>query len=80
MFGICNLSIVPCRKEPTDRSEMVTQLLFGECFQILDTQGNWCRIKIAFDTYECWIDKKQFTEISEETYSLFSSTKQFYSI
>ncbi|HRH64580.1 MAG TPA: hydrolase Nlp/P60, partial [Bacteroidia bacterium] len=26
MFGICNLSVVPCRAEASDRSEMVTQL------------------------------------------------------
>ncbi len=60
MFGICNLSLVPCRKEPSDRSEMVTQLLFGEHFELLDTKGNWQLIRIAYDGYECWIDKKQF--------------------
>src|ERR1017187_2471850 len=57
MFGICNLSIIPCRKEPSDRSEMVTQLLFGDHFEILEVQGSWCRIKIAYDDYECWTDK-----------------------
>ncbi|MBI4945552.1 MAG: C40 family peptidase [Bacteroidetes bacterium] len=67
MFGICNLSIVPCRKDPSDKSEMVTQLLFGEHFQLLDTKGNWQLIRIAYDGYECWIDKKQFLPLSEKT-------------
>src|ERR1035437_2827216 len=67
MFGICNLSIVPGRKEPSDKSEMVTQLLFGEYFQLLDTKGNWQLIRIAYDGYECWIDKKQFLPLSEKT-------------
>ena len=60
MFGICNLSVVPCRKEPSDKSEMVTQLLFGEHFEVLEEKNSWVRIRIVFDNYECWIDKKQF--------------------
>ncbi len=79
MFGVCNLSIVPCRKEPSDRSEMVTQLLFGDHFQILDRQGNWCHIKIAFDDYEGWIDKKQFLPIEQHTFDILNTTDVFYS-
>ncbi len=77
MFGICNLSIVPSRKEPSDRSEMVTQLLFGETFEVLETLGNWCRIKIAFDNYECWIDKKQFLPISHRTFDTLNANDCF---
>ncbi len=75
MYGICNLSIVPCRKEPSDTSEMVTQLLFGDHFKILETQGSWYHIKIAYDGYECWIDKKQCSSIEEHTYDILSSTE-----
>jgi cell wall-associated NlpC family hydrolase len=65
MFGICNLSIVPCRKEPSDKSEMVTQLLFGEHFEILEEKKSWVLIRIAYDNYECWIDKKQFLQLND---------------
>src|ERR1700749_3906750 len=75
MYGICNLSIVPCRKEPSDRSEMVTQLLFGDHFEVLEVQGNWCRIKAAYDDYECWIDKKQFLPIAQHTFDILNSTE-----
>jgi hypothetical protein len=74
-FGICNLSIVPCRKEPSDRSELVTQLLFGDHFWILEVQGSWCKIKIAYDDYECWIDKKQFQPIAQHTYEILNATE-----
>ena len=77
MFGISNLSIVPCRKEPSDKSEMVTQLLFGETFEILETLGSWCKIKIAHDSYECWIDKKQFLLITHRTFDTLHSTDHF---
>lgn len=77
MYGICNLSIVPCRKEPSDKSEMVTQLLFGEHFYILEVQDKWCRIKIAYDDYECWVDKKQFLPIEQHTFDILNSTEIF---
>ena len=76
-FGVCNLSVVPCRKEPSDRSEMVTQLLFGDAIEILETQGSWCRIKIAYDDYECWIDKKQYQPIQQHTYDLLNTSEVF---
>lgn len=60
MFGICNLSVVPVRKEPSDRSEIVTQLLFGDQFEIKDKQKQWRRIITTYDDYEGWIDEKQF--------------------
>lgn len=68
MFGICHLSIVPCRREPSDASEMVTQLLFGDCFTILQKKGNWFKIQSDFDQYESWIDKKQCLLIEEAVF------------
>lgn len=68
MFGICNQSIVPCRKEPAHRSEMVTQLLFGEHFTVLEETEEWARIKTAFDAYECWISNKQYSPLKPETF------------
>ncbi len=79
MFGVCNLSIVPCRKEPSDRSEMVTQLLFGEHFHILEGQGGWCLIKTAYDNYECWIDKKQFLPIEKHTFDILNTAENYFS-
>lgn len=66
--GICHLAIVPCRSEPSDKSEMVTQLLFGDAFEILEEQNSWHRIRIEWDHYECWIDRKQYREISRATF------------
>ena len=68
LYGICNLSIVPLRIEPCDNCEMISQLLFGEHFKILEIRKKWSKIRIAFDNYEGWIDNKQFEEITEETY------------
>lgn len=72
MFGICNLANIPLRFEPSDRSELVSQVLFGEHFQILEQNQKWSKIKLAYDDYEGWIDNKQFKSITEEQYDLLS--------
>ncbi|MBP1225217.1 C40 family peptidase [Flavobacterium sp. 1355] len=73
MFGICNLAIVPVRSEPSDRSEIVTQLLFGEHIEILERQNQWSKIKIQFDDYQGWVDSKQYQIISEANYNQLSN-------
>lgn len=67
-YGICNLSVVPCREEPSDKSQMVTQLLFGESFEILSTRKQWRQIRNGLDGYESWIDEKQFIDIDQHAY------------
>jgi len=75
MFGICNLGIVPIRSEASDRSEMVSQLLFGDAFKIIETSPKWTKIQTAFDSYEGWIDNKQFQEITESQYNLLENSE-----
>jgi len=69
MFGICNLAIVPLRLDPNDRSEMTSQVLFGEHFKILEQTDKWSRIAMGYDGYTGWIDNKQFRTISEGDYT-----------
>ena len=49
------LSIIPMRKEPSHRSEMTSQLLFGEYAEILEEQGQFLRVKCLYDDYEGWV-------------------------
>ena len=72
-YGICNLSIVPLRAEAADSSELVTQVLYGEVFKVLESRKKWSRIRLAFDSYEAWIDNKQFLFIEEENYNDIST-------
>lgn len=76
--GICRLSIVPVRGEGRESSEMVTQLLFGDHYTVLETdlKGDWLRIMIQFDEYEGWINRKQHYMVSEEYFEELSN-KEF---
>ena len=64
-YGICSLSIVPLRLEASDASELVSQLLYGDFFKVLEQRKKWSKIRLDFDGYEGWIDNKQYVEISE---------------
>ena len=75
MFGICNLGIVPIRSEASDKSEMVSQLLFGEAFKIIESSPKWTKIVSAFDAYEGWIDSKQFQKITENQYHVLEKSE-----
>ena len=66
IYGICLLSVIPMRVEPKEQSEMISQVLFGELFQIIDSRRNWTFIKCDFDNYEGWIDTKSVTWLSEK--------------
>ena len=72
MFGICNLSIIPLRIEPSDRSEIVSQVLFGEHFEVLEQSKQWARIKLQYDNYEGWVDSKQFQNITKTQFENLS--------
>jgi hypothetical protein len=67
-FGVSRLSVIPVRAENSHRSAQVTQLLFGDHYEVLETsvEGSWKRIRIHADQYEGWIDQKQHYEISPE--------------
>ncbi|MGI9533199.1 NlpC/P60 family protein [Lutimonas sp.] len=67
-FGICHLNFIALRKEASDQSEMVSQILFGETFQVLIDEGEWLKVHLDYDFYEGWVLKKQTTELSKETY------------
>lgn len=68
-YGISSLSLIPVRKEPSERSEMLTQVLYGEHFEIREQIVGWCYIKLAYDGYEGWVDGKMITPVNLRSFS-----------
>ena len=63
---ICNVIVSPLRRENSDKSEMISQMLYGEQVEIMEIKDNFTKIKMNFDGYEGWCDTKHLTKISEE--------------
>lgn len=78
-YGICNLSIIPLRLEPSDTGKLISQLLYGDFFKIIEQRKSWSRIRLNFDNYEGWVDNKQYEEISESEYKNLCNIKSIYS-
>ena len=75
MFGICNLNTIPVRKEKSSKSELTTQLIYGEIYKVLKKYKKWYQIEIIDDNYKGWINFTQFFEISKDTFDNILNTK-----
>lgn len=76
-YGLCNLPVIPLRSEPSHRSEMVSQVLFGESFKVLESKDSWLLVCLEYDGYKGWIDALQYTEIPEQVFDSLSKAKQY---
>lgn len=68
-YGICNLAVIPLRAEPNDRSEQVSQVLFGEIFEITEWSDRWVKIITESDNYAGWIGRLQFVALGHMAYA-----------
>lgn len=47
---------MPLRSGPSHKTEMLSQILFGEKYSVIDRAGTWLKIETIFDNYLGWID------------------------
>ncbi|TAE71599.1 MAG: hypothetical protein EAZ85_10675 [Bacteroidetes bacterium] len=80
MYGIAHLSILPLRTEPSNQSELCTQILFGEIYKVIKISPDeqWFYIENNFDEYKGWLNKGQFKEISEKEFKEIAAKKKEY--
>ena len=71
-YGINILGLVPLRIAPEDQSEMISQVLFGQHFKVLEFKKNWVKIILYSDHYEGWICSKQYMKIEKQYYDQLS--------
>ena len=78
-YGICNLSIAPMRNENSHKSELISQLLYGDCFKVISKKKEWLQITTITDDYSGWIDYKQSQLITKSEAEDISFTINSYS-
>ena len=75
VFGICRQTILPLYRKPTFDSGLVTQLLFGECYQSIAITADqyWYKV-IHEDTGRSgWISSRWINKVSKFDYQSFLS-------
>ena len=54
------------RLHDSHRAEMVSQLLKGETFVVLQQKGNWTQIRCDYDGYTGWVHNKEWKKLTPE--------------
>ena len=65
-----NFSIINLHKRPSVKSEVVTQMLFGESFSISKKSKKWLKVKIKEDGYKGFIKNKKFPFFLKPTHKI----------
>jgi cell wall-associated NlpC family hydrolase len=60
---IARAGVAPVFREPSLRTEQVTQLVLGETARVLDREGDWRRIRTDDDGYEGWVNAGYTLEV-----------------
>lgn len=74
-YGICHLSVIPVRAQADNSSEMLTQLLYGEHFKIIESRKYWSKVRIVNDLSEGWVEKQQFLPIDKAQFNAIEENK-----
>jgi cell wall-associated NlpC family hydrolase len=72
-----NFPIINLYNKPSAKSEVVTQMIFGEGFKIINKSSKWLKIKIYEDKYIGYIKNKKFFSYIRPTHKvcvLFAKT------
>lgn len=78
MKAIVLHSVVPVRKEHSESSEQLTQLLFAQTCEILDEVARWKLIRNDEDGEEGWVDFKMISPMTDEEYKAFQEADRSY--
>ena len=65
-----NYSVINLHKKPSIKSEIVTQMLYGESFSIFKKNNKWLKIKIKEDGYTGYVQNKNFSKFSEPSHKI----------
>lgn len=76
-LGICEYAYLPLRAGMSHRSEMVSQVIFGEIFEIISRHSEWTKIRLLHDNYVGWIETITISPI-EATAPVSSYVNQRY--
>ena len=59
------------RAEPSHPAEMVSQLLFGETYEVMEEQAEWLKIRTTNCGYEGWLQRKQHTPLTDDEFAAY---------
>jgi hypothetical protein len=74
-YAACQVALAPIRAQASDKSEMVSQLLFGEAVTVQDSKDSWRLVACAWDGYTGWVDAKQIKRLTADEYAQYTENQ-----
>ena len=65
-----NYSLINLHKKPSTKSELVTQMLYGESFSIFKKANRWLKVKIKEDGYKGYVQNKNFSKFLKPSHKI----------
>ena len=74
-----NLSFINVYKKANIKSEIVTQLLYGDQFKKIIEKKSWIKIKNESDQYKGFVKKSNFLSDKKNTHKVYKLSASLYS-
>ena len=71
-------SVINIYREMSAKSEVVTQMLYGDSFSVIQKSQNWQKIKIKEDQYQGYIKNKEFNSYVKPTHKIYKLKAKVY--
>ena len=65
-----NFTVINLHKKPSIKSEVVTQMIYGDSFSITKRGKKWLKIKVKEDGYNGFIKNKKFPKFFKPTHKV----------
>ena len=65
-----NFAVINLHKKPSTKSEIVTQMIYGDSFSISKKTRKWLKIKIKEDSYKGYVQNKNFSNFLKPTHKI----------
>ena len=65
-----NFSVINLHKKPSVKSEIVTQMIYGDSFSISNKSKKWLKIKMKEDNYKGYIKNKKYSNFLKHTHNV----------
>ena len=78
LYGVANIAVVPLRKEPNHRAELVSQLLFGDAYCVAEVASDWMLIRTCDCDYEGWMDARLHNPLQTKDLKKYLSCNKYF--
>mgnify|MGYP001387212812 FL=1 len=73
-----NYSVANIYSKPSSKSEVISQILYGEKFKIIGKKKDWYKIRNNYDNYIGFIKKRKFNQKFQPTNKIYKLKSKIY--